>query len=119
MSGLRRLLIATLFAALVLGSTVAHSATVIRAARWLDVTSGQLRSPANVLIENGVIKSIAAQDVPTGVDVIDLGDVTLLPGLIDAHTHLTLDFDGDWVHRPVTERCRGSRLRGCFARTCH
>jgi imidazolonepropionase-like amidohydrolase len=112
MSGLRRLLIATLFAALVLGSTVAHSATVIRAARWLDVTSGQLRSPANVLIENGVIKSIAAQDVPTGVDVIDLGDVTLLPGLIDAHTHLTLDFDGDWVHRPVTELPAHAALRG-------
>jgi hypothetical protein len=37
--------------------------------------------------------------VPTGADVVDLGEATVLPGLIDAHVHLTLDASGDPVGR--------------------
>lgn len=106
------LLIAALVATHLLEPTTAQSATVIRAAHWVDVMSGQLRSPANILIEGSVIKSVDALEAPTGVDVIDLGDVTLLPGLIDTHTHLTLDFDGDWAQRPVTELPADAALRG-------
>ena len=35
--------------------------------------------------------------------VLDLGDVTLLPGLMDLHTHLTFDYEENWVYRPATE----------------
>jgi imidazolonepropionase-like amidohydrolase len=53
-------------------------------------------SPAAVLIENGKIKEVGVParvqaDAPAGVKTIDLGSATLLPGLIDAHTHLFLD----------------------------
>jgi imidazolonepropionase-like amidohydrolase len=53
-------------------------------------------SPAAVLIENGKIKDVGAPsrvqaDAPAGAKTIDLGSATLLPGLIDGHTHLLLD----------------------------
>jgi imidazolonepropionase-like amidohydrolase len=61
----------------------------------LDPRTGQVLSPAAVLIENGRIKEVGS---PTqveahaqGVKTIDLGSSTLLPGLIDSHTHLLLD----------------------------
>ena len=44
--------------------------------------------------------------------MIELGDRTLLPGLMDMHTHLTLDIEGDWVHRPVKETAADAALRG-------
>ncbi len=68
--------------------------TLIRAARMLDVESGTIVPDAAVLVGNGTIVSIGADAArATGADIIDLGDVTLLPGLIDAHTHLTYHFD--------------------------
>ncbi|HTK43634.1 MAG TPA: amidohydrolase family protein [Gemmatimonadales bacterium] len=84
---------------------------VVRAARMLDVAKGQIVSPAVVTIEGDRIRSVGqAQD--TGARVIDLGDVTLLPGLIDAHVHLTYDISGDWVTRPVRETAADEALRG-------
>ena len=44
--------------------------------------------------------------------MIDLGDVTLAPGLIDLHTHLTMDIEGNWVMREVTEGAADAALRG-------
>src|SRR5687768_8975426 len=57
----------------------------IRAARVLDVTSGHIESPGTVLDPGDRIEAGVKPD-----STIDLGDVTLLPGLIDAHVHLTL-----------------------------
>lgn len=70
-----------------------HSRVVIQGAHLLDPRSGSLISPAAVLVENGVIKQVGRPaEVPTaGAQIIDLGAATLLPGLIDAHTHLLLD----------------------------
>jgi imidazolonepropionase-like amidohydrolase len=70
--------------------------TLVKAWRLLDPRTGNVRSPAAVLIENGKIKEVDAPsrveaDAPAGVKTIDLGSATLLPGLIDAHTHLLLD----------------------------
>lgn len=87
------------------------STTVVRAARWLDVAAGQIRTPAVVVVQNGSIVSVGGA-VPTGAETIDLGDVTLLPGLIDAHTHLTYDIEGDWVTRSVRELPADAALRG-------
>lgn len=85
---------------------------VVRANRMLDVTSGRIIPNATVVIENGRIKSVNPQTVPAGAQTIDLGDMTLLPGLIDTHTHLTFDIEGEWLHRAVTSTAGDDALRG-------
>jgi imidazolonepropionase-like amidohydrolase len=61
----------------------------------LDPRTGNALSPAAVLIENGKIKEVGSpkqvQAHAPGVKTIDLGSATLLPGLIDSHTHLLID----------------------------
>lgn len=84
---------------------------VLRAARMLDVQTGRLISPAVVVIEKDRIKSVNPATVPRG-QLIDLGNVTLLPGLIDMHTHLSFDLDGNWLHRGVTDTAGDNALRG-------
>ncbi|MFL6331730.1 MAG: amidohydrolase family protein [Pyrinomonadaceae bacterium] len=67
---------------------------VVRAARMLDPRDGRILSDAVVVVEGDHITAAGAGlTVPAGAKVIDLGDVTLLPGLIDAHTHITYHFD--------------------------
>ncbi|HEX8147212.1 MAG TPA: amidohydrolase family protein [Pyrinomonadaceae bacterium] len=67
---------------------------VIRAARMLDPRAGRVINDAAVVVEGERVTAVgAAAPVPEGAKVIDLGDVTLLPGLIDAHTHITYHFD--------------------------
>src|SRR3954449_3884743 len=64
--------------------------TVIQAARMLDVSSGQLVGNPVIVVSGEKIISVGTKaDIPAGAKIIDLGDVTLLPGLIDAHTHIT------------------------------
>ena len=72
-------------------STATAPVVVLHAARLLDVESGHIISPGEVLIENRAIKEVGAKVThPSGAEIIDLGDTTLLPGLIDAHVHLFL-----------------------------
>jgi imidazolonepropionase-like amidohydrolase len=88
--------------------------TLVKAARLLDPKTGNVLSPAAVLIEDGKIKEVGSPGqvqprTPQGAKTIDLGNTTLLPGLIDSHTHLLLDvvvpptadsmrrFNGDFV----------------------
>jgi imidazolonepropionase-like amidohydrolase len=73
-----------------------ESFTLIKAQRLLDPKTGNVLSPAAVLIENGKIKEVGAPSqvqshVPADAKTIDLGTATLLPGLVDSHTHLLLD----------------------------
>jgi imidazolonepropionase-like amidohydrolase len=91
---------------------LAQQPFVVRAARMVDVTTGQLVTPAVVVIADGKIRSLRSTDVPSGARTIDLGDLTLLPGLIDAHTHLTYDISGDWITRSVRELPADAALRG-------
>jgi imidazolonepropionase-like amidohydrolase len=64
---------------------------VLHAARLLDVESGRFLAPGEILIQADVIKEVSAKvSRPPAAEVIDLGDATLLPGLIDAHVHLFL-----------------------------
>jgi imidazolonepropionase-like amidohydrolase len=70
--------------------------TIVRAGHVLDVRTGQLRANQAVVIEGDKIVQIAsASDVKAaaGDTTIDLPDATLLPGLIDMHTHLTFDLN--------------------------
>ncbi len=64
---------------------------VLHAARLLDVESGRITTPGEILIEGDVIKEVGAKvSRPANSEILDLGDTTLLPGLIDAHVHLFL-----------------------------
>src|SRR5450755_261593 len=64
---------------------------VLHAARLLDVKTGHMVKPGEILVQGERIVEVGASvKHPAGVEVIDLGDRTLLPGLIDAHIHLFL-----------------------------
>jgi len=71
-------------------SATAH-AIVLRAARLLDIKSGRIVKPGEILVEGERIVEVGSSvKHPAGAEVIDLGDRTLLPGLIDVHVHLFL-----------------------------
>ena len=72
-----------------------HTGTIVavKAGRLLDVKSGEYRQNQVVLIEGDRIKAVGAASevaIPSGAKVIDLSNRTVLPGLIDCHTHLTM-----------------------------
>ena len=70
---------------------VGNGVVVLRAARLIDGTGAPELNNAVVVVTDNLISAVGTADkvtVPTGAKVIDLGDVTLLPGFIDAHTHL-------------------------------
>ena len=108
------LLLASLFFADPILAEANSGIILVKAARLLSPKTGSVLSPAAVLVENGKIKEVGSPSqlqahVPAGTKAIDLGNATLLPGLIDAHTHLLLDvvvpptadsarrFNGDFV----------------------
>ncbi len=64
---------------------------VLHAERLLDIEKGQVLAPGEVLVEGDKISAVGTSvQHPAGAEVIDLGDRTLMPGLIDAHVHLFL-----------------------------
>ena len=64
---------------------------VIKAARLFDGKSNALVTPGMLIVTDGKITAAGGNaTVPAGAEIIDLGDATLLPGFIDAHTHLTM-----------------------------
>jgi imidazolonepropionase-like amidohydrolase len=66
----------------------------VRAARMFVAGAGRVVENGVVAVEDGRVAQVGAPlVVPQGARVYDLGDVTLLPGLIDAHTHVTYHFD--------------------------
>jgi len=76
---------------------------VVRAARMLDVETGRMIPNAVVVVQGDHISAVNPGSPPAGVTVIDLGDVTLLPGFIDAHTHLGYDLGPNTFIQDVTE----------------
>jgi len=80
-------------------------ATVLRADRWVDVEAGEVRSPAVVVVEGNRIAAVNPSEVPSAADVIDLGDVALLPGLMDMEINLVLG--GPNTSSPVRRAVHG------------
>jgi imidazolonepropionase-like amidohydrolase len=76
---------------------------LVRAARMLDVTTGQMLRGATVVVTGDRITAVNPSSVPAGAQVVDLGDVTLLPGFIDTHTHLGFQLGPRSFTEPVTE----------------
>jgi imidazolonepropionase-like amidohydrolase len=75
----------------------ASKAVVLKAARLFDGNSNAIVKPGLVVVMEGkIVVTGANAAVPAGAEVIDLGDATLLPGFIDAHTHLTDEASDDW-----------------------
>jgi imidazolonepropionase-like amidohydrolase len=111
------LLAALFFALFSTGQLAAQSPApfiLVKAGRLLDPRTGNVLSPAAVLIENGKIREVGPParvqaNAPAGVKTIDLGSATLLPGLIDSHAHLLLDV----IVPPEAESAR--HLNGDFA----
>ena len=70
---------------------------VLKAARLFDGKSNALVTPGVVVVTDGKIVAAGTRAaIPAGAEVVDLGDATLLPGFIDAHTHLTMMYSEDY-----------------------
>jgi imidazolonepropionase-like amidohydrolase len=77
---------------------------VLKAARMFDGKSNSLTTPGLVVItDNKITAAGSGASVPAGAQIIDLGDATLLPGFIDAHTHLTMMHSDDWKQRELDQ----------------
>ena len=98
--------------AILLAVSIHAETVVLKAAHYLDVDAGRLVSPAVIVIEGERIRSVNPESTPAADTVIDLGGATLLPGLMDLHTHLVYDIEGDWVNEPVKETAADLALRG-------
>ena len=94
--------------ALILFSVLASQAqqspvTVIRAGKLIDVDAGRALSNQSIVIRNGKIEAIGENiSIPAGATIIDLSKMTVLPGLIDCHTHLA-DGSHDGNADPVSQ----------------
>ncbi len=85
-------------------STFADNVIVLKAARLFDGKSNALVQNGVVIVQDGkIVDAGASVAIPQGAQVIDLGDATLSPGFIDAHTHLTSDYSKPYNERRLKE----------------
>jgi imidazolonepropionase-like amidohydrolase len=83
---------------------VDQTTIVLKAARMFDGKSKALVSNGVVIVQGDKIVDAGSNlATPSGAQVIDLGDATLSPGFMDAHSHLTLDYSGDYNQRRLHE----------------
>ena len=89
-------------------------AKVFKAKNYLDVVKGKLISPAVIVVKDGLIAAINPKQLDANVAVTDLGERTLLPGFMDMHSHVTLDYynGNHWTTAPVMETPADWALHG-------
>jgi imidazolonepropionase-like amidohydrolase len=100
------------------GQKPASKTIVLKAARLFDGKSNALVTPGIVVVKDGkIVAAGTSAGIPADAQVIDLGDATLLPGFIDAHTHLTgaykVDFKQamlDELQKPISEEALDSSV---------
>jgi imidazolonepropionase-like amidohydrolase len=103
-SCLRIIPVASVLALFVLPTIAAGSTIALKAARLFDGKSKTLLQNGVVIVQGDKIIDVGSNlRVPDGAQVIDLGDATLSPGFMDAHTHLTTDFSGNYNERRLQE----------------
>ena len=96
--------------------SVRPPAIVVKAARMFDGRSDSIIADAVIVVEGTSITAAGSRlAVPPGSSVIDLGDVTLLPGFIDAHTHLTDESSDDWNADTVSRAAAHASPKRRFA----
>ena len=78
-----------------------------RRERRCDVRTGKMLPNQTIVVENGKIVSIGDSGADTSATVIDLSSKTILPGLIDAHTHLTMN--PSFGYEALAISCRARR----------
>jgi imidazolonepropionase-like amidohydrolase len=77
---------------------------VLKAERMFDGKSKTLVQNGVVIVHGNAIVDVGSNlPTPSGAQVVDMGDATLAPGFMDAHTHLTLDYSGDYNMRRLHE----------------
>jgi imidazolonepropionase-like amidohydrolase len=88
------------FASVAPGADTSGPVIALKAARLFDGKSKALITNGVVIVQGTTILDAGSNlPIPNGAQVIDLGDATLSPGFMDAHTHLTFDFTGNFNER--------------------
>jgi imidazolonepropionase-like amidohydrolase len=91
MQTIRQIGLAVTLATLSAPHPVDAEPVAIQAAGYVDVRAGELVTPALIVVDDGRIVAVNSAKTQGGAKTIDLGDLILMPGMIDVHTHLAFD----------------------------
>ncbi len=101
------------FAAALLASTTAHAETfTIQAGRLIVDAAKPALGPSTVIVENNrIVRIESGATAPAGATVVDMSSKTVMPGLIDAHVHLTGDPSTPFWREAIDSNVPVSRMR--------
>jgi hypothetical protein len=92
--GFRGLVLPVILAAVLFAAPAIGQTTAIRAGNLIDPAAGTIAKGQIILVKDGKIAEVGPNvKIPAGAEVIDLTNTWVMPGLMDAHTHITLYFD--------------------------